>query len=83
MRHSFIALAGAALVNCASPSVFAQTPQTPPPAPKNLVNNGGFEASSRRENLWQGVDNGYLAGERVGIRLTSGGSVADTQCRFP
>ena len=77
MRHSFIALAGAVLVQCASPSVLAQTP---PPAPKNLVSNGGFEASSRRENLWKGVDNaGYLAGERGQVSvLTSGGSVADT-----
>jgi VCBS repeat protein len=54
--------------------------QTPPPAPKNLVANGGFENSVRRENLWYGVDSaGYLAGERGQMPvLTLGGEIADT-----
>ena len=62
---------------CASPKLLAQTP---PPAPKNLVSNGGFETASRRENLWQGVDSaGYLTGERGQVPvLTLSGAIADT-----
>ncbi len=77
MQRSFRVLAVALLALCASPKILAQTP---PPAPKNLVNNGGFEASSRRENLWQGVDNaGNLAGERGQAPvLTLSGAIADT-----
>jgi hypothetical protein len=59
--------------------------QTPPPAPapavpKNLVGNGGFETSFRRENLWDGVDaTGYLAGERGALPvLTTSGTIAES-----
>ena len=55
--------------------------QAPAPAgPKNLVGNGGFETSFRRENLWDGVDNaGYLTGERGALPvLTTSGTIADT-----
>jgi hypothetical protein len=77
MMRVFLALAGAWLVLCAGPGVLAQTP---PPATKNLVNNGSFESSARRENLWHGVDAaGYLGGERGQVSvLTSGGSIGDT-----
>ena len=70
-------LAVALLVLCASPKLLAQTP---PPAPKNLVINGGFETSFRRENLWHGVDNaGYLTGERGKLPvLALSGGIADT-----
>ena len=54
--------------------------QPPAPAPKNLVGNGGFETSFRRDNLWQGVDGaGYLTGERGQVPvLTLSGEIADT-----
>lgn len=58
----------------------AQTPAPKAPAgPKNLVSNGGFESSFRRENLWDGVDNsGYLAGERGAVPiLTTSGTISD------
>ena len=75
--RSFPALAVALLAHCASPKLSAQTP---PPAPKNLVFNGGLETSSRRENIWQGVDNsGYLTGVRGRVAvLTLSGAIADT-----
>jgi hypothetical protein len=77
MMRFYPVLAVALLVLCASPKLLAQTP---PAAPKNLVINGGFETSSRRENLWQGVDNaGYLAGERGQVRVLSlSGEIAET-----
>jgi hypothetical protein len=77
MMRFYPVLAVALLVLCASLKLLAQTP---PAAPKNLVINGGFETSSRRENLWQGVDNaGYLAGERGQVRvLSSSGEIAET-----
>ncbi len=58
----------------------AQAPPNPPAAPKNLLNNGGFESSSKRENLWDGVDNaGYLSGERGAVPvLTAGGKISGT-----
>ena len=70
-------LAVASLVAFANLKLHAQTP---PPAPKNLVANGGFENSARRENLWYGVDSaGYLAGERAQVSvLTLRGEIADT-----
>lgn len=45
----------------------------------NLINNGGFEQFSTRENLWDGVDSdGYLAGERRSLpAVTESGAVAD------
>lgn len=55
--------------------------QTPTPAgPRNLIGNGGFETSFRRENLWDGVDAaGYLAGERGALPvLTTAGSIAES-----
>jgi FG-GAP-like repeat len=77
MMRFYPVLAVVLLVLCASPRLLAQTP---PPAPKNLVVNGGFETSSRRENLWQGVDNaGYLTGERGQVSvLALSGAIADT-----
>jgi len=74
----FPVLAVALIAHCANPKLLAQ--QTPPPAPKNVVVNGGFETSFRRENLWQGVDGaGYLTGERGQVRvLTLSGAIADT-----
>jgi len=77
MMRFYPVLAVALLVLCASPKLLAQTP---PPAPKNLVINGGFETSSRRENLWQGVDNaGYLTGERGQVPvLTLSGAISET-----
>jgi FG-GAP-like repeat/FG-GAP repeat len=62
----------------ASPTLRAQ--QAPAAAPKNLVVNGGFEASSQRPNLWQGVDSaGFLTGERAQVPvLTLRGEIADT-----
>lgn len=39
-----------------------------PPAPTNLVTNGGFERFSAQDNLWDGVSaDGYLEGRRVGV----------------
>ncbi len=66
------------IVHCASPRLLAQQP--PAPAPKNLVGNGGFETSFRRDNLWQGVDGaGFLTGERGQVPvLTLRGEIADT-----
>ncbi len=65
-----------------------QTPAPPakpaqpaaPAAPKNLVGNGSFETSFRRENLWDGVDTtGYLGGERGALPvLTTSGTIAET-----
>jgi hypothetical protein len=56
--------------------LFAQAP----PAPKNLVSNGSFESSFRRENLWDGVDAmGYLSGERGAVPiLTASGVISDS-----
>jgi hypothetical protein len=52
----------------------------PAASPKNLVVNGSFEASSQRQNLWQGVDSaGFLTGERGQVPvLTLRGEIADT-----
>jgi hypothetical protein len=71
-------LALALLAQCASPGLLAQQP--PAPAPKNLVFNGSFETSFKRENLWQGVDGaGYVSGERAQVPvLTLRGEIADT-----
>lgn len=54
--------------------------QAPAPAPRNMVSNGGFESSFRRENLWDGVDAaGYLSGERGAVPvLTTSGVVSET-----
>jgi FG-GAP-like repeat/FG-GAP repeat len=54
--------------------------QAPAGPPKNLVINGGFETSSPRQNLWQGVDSaGFLTGERGQVPvLTLRGEIADT-----
>ena len=74
--RAFPVLAVALLAHCANPKLLAQTP----PAPKNLVLNGGLETSSQRENIWQGVDKaGYLTGVRgrVGV-LTLSGAISDT-----
>lgn len=59
-------------------SSFAQAPAAG--GPKNLVSNGGFEASFRRENLWDGVDaSGYLSGERGAVPvLTTSGTISDS-----
>jgi hypothetical protein len=59
-------------------SLHAQAPA--PAAPKNLVSNGGFESSFRRENLWDGVDAaGYLTGERGAVPvLTTSGVISET-----
>ena len=75
--RSLPVLAVALLAHCASPKLLAQTP---PPAPRNLVVNGGLEKSSRRENIWQGLDNaGYLKGARGRVAvLTLSGAIADT-----
>jgi hypothetical protein len=62
-------------------SLHAQAPApAPAAAPKNLMGNGGFEASFRRENLWDGVDTaGYLSGERGAVPvLTQSGSISET-----
>jgi hypothetical protein len=69
--------AAAFLVPWVSSSLPAQTPT---PAPKNIVFNGGFETASRRENIWQGVSAaGNLTGERGQVPvLTSSGTIGDT-----
>ena len=74
--RSLPVLAVALLAYCAS-QVLAQTQ---PSAPKNLVTNGGLEKSSRRENIWQGVDHaGYLTGVRGRVAvLTLSGAISDT-----
>ncbi len=63
-------------------SLSGQTPAKPaaPAAPRNLVGNGSFETSFRRENLWDGVDTtGYLGGERGALPvLTTSGTIAET-----
>ena len=67
-------------------SLPAQTPPKPsaapaaPAAPKNLVSNGGFESSFKRENLWDGTDNaGYLTGERGAVPvLTTSGVISES-----
>ncbi|HEY5812944.1 MAG TPA: VCBS repeat-containing protein [Terrimicrobiaceae bacterium] len=68
----------ATMAHCASTKLLAQN--TPAPTPKNLVINGSFETSTRRENLWQGVDStGYLVGERGQVPvLTASGTIGDT-----
>ncbi len=50
------------------------------PVAKNLVGNGGFETSFKRENLWDGVDaSGYLTGERGSVPIiTTGGVISDS-----
>ncbi len=60
-------------------SAFAQAP-APAAGPKNLVSNGSFESSFRRENLWDGVDaSGYLSGERGAVPvLTTSGTISDS-----
>jgi len=61
--------------------LLAQAPAPKPAAgPKNLVSNGGFESSFRRENLWDGVDaTGYLSGERGAVPvLTTSGTISDS-----
>jgi hypothetical protein len=62
----------------ANPRLRAQ--EAPAATPKNLVVNGGFEASSVRQNLWQGVDSaGFLTGERGQVPvLTLRGEIGDT-----
>jgi hypothetical protein len=69
-------LAPAFMVCLVSPFLLAQQP----PAPKNLVFNGGFETSFPRQNLWQGVDSaGFLTGERGQVAvLTLRGEIADS-----
>lgn len=59
---------------------FAQAPAPAPAGPRNLVSNGGFESSFRRENLWDGVDaSGYLSGERGAVPiLTASGTISDS-----
>jgi len=54
--------------------------QQPAAAARNLIGNGGFETSFRRENLWDGVDTtGYLSGERGALPiLTGSGTIADS-----
>lgn len=68
-------------------NLLAQAPPPKPPAapaapagPKNLVSNGGFESSFKRENLWDGVDNaGYLTGERGAVPvLTTSGVISES-----
>lgn len=84
-------LAVALLGTCAAVTAFAQPKPTPPPpakpaaspaapAAKNLISNGGFESSFKRENLWDGVDNaGYMAGERGAVPiLTNSGVISDS-----
>ncbi len=63
---------------CSSPPV-AQAP-APAAGPKNLVSNGSFESSFRRENLWDGVDaSGYLSGERGAVPvLTTSGTISES-----
>jgi len=58
--------------------VFAQAPA--PAGPKNLVSNGSFETSFRRENLWYGTDSsGYLAGQRGAVPvLTTSGAISES-----
>lgn len=58
--------------------------QVPAPAPKsvvlkNLINNGSFESSIRRDSLWYGVDNaGFLCGERgMAPVLLQSGSIGE------
>lgn len=54
-------------------------PSPTPAAPRNQIGNGGFEASFRRENLWDGVDTtGFLSGERMSLPiLTASGTIAE------
>lgn len=63
-------------------SLSSQAPAQPaaPAAPRNLVGNGSFETSFRRENLWDGVDTtGYLGGDRGALPvLTTSGTIAET-----
>lgn len=61
-------------------SLHAQAPAPAAPSAKNLVSNGGFESSFRRENLWDGVDSaGYLTGERGAVPvLTTSGVISET-----
>ena len=77
MRFSAVLLV-AIVAHLSSSELRAQ--QTPAAAPKNLVVNGGFENSSQRQNLWQGVDSaGFLTGERGQVPvLTLRGEIADT-----
>lgn len=58
--------------------VGAQTPAAS--GPKNLLTNGSFESSFRRENIWDGVDTaGFLVGERGSVPvLTTSGTVGET-----
>jgi hypothetical protein len=59
-------------------SLHAQAPAAP--AAKNLISNGGFESSFKRENLWDGVDSaGYISGERGAVPvLTTSGVISET-----
>lgn len=61
-------------------TLHAQAPAPAAPAAKNLVSNGGFESSFRRENLWDGVDNaGYITGERGAVPiLTTSGVISES-----
>ncbi len=79
MRISPKLTAGLAAVLSAA-SLHAQAPAPVPAAPKNLVSNGGFESSFRRENLWDGVDNaGYLTGERGAVPiLQNSGAIGES-----
>ena len=49
-------------------------------AQSNMIGNGGFENSFRRENLWDGVDSGgFLTGERGALPvLVPAGTISDT-----
>jgi hypothetical protein len=49
-------------------------------AVRNLIGNGSFESSFRRDNLWDGVDAaGYLSGDRGALPvLTTSGTIADS-----
>ena len=59
-------------------SALAQAPA--PAGAKNLVSNGSFETSFRRENLWAGTDSsGYLAGQRGAVPiLTTSGAISES-----
>ena len=66
----------------AMPLLAQAPPAAPKPAagPKNLISNGSFESSFKRENLWDGVDaTGYLSGERGAVPiLTTSGVISES-----
>lgn len=83
MRISPKLTAGLAVMLSAA-SLHAQAPAPAKPAapagPKNLISNGSFESSFKRENLWDGVDSaGYLMGERGAVPvLTASGQISES-----